>query len=368
MKGVREFMNVAVSIIVPLYKVEKYFRKCMDSILAQKLENIEIILVDDGSPDRCGEMAEEYALIDLRIKVVHQQNGGLSKARNVGVQWATGDYIGFVDPDDWIEADMFSTMYDAAKEKDADTVICGLCEFYEDTERTAIVRYLFLPSIMNGKKEVHDKVLFHILSGKLHAFAWNKLYKRSVLLENRITSPEDMPLMQDTVFALKVFSNMEKTVYIDKPLYHFRRHSSSNSMKFRSDIFSTLFRLLYEKENCIRQSDFSHAESHIAVNEWFIRQILNATLMECSQANPLPFSTRIKRISAIVNHRDVQRALQDVQFQQNFIQRAVLFFFRRRNTASVIFLSVLYNRYLNSGRRVKNWMQQKGYLKQVYSK
>ena len=96
-----------VSIIVPVYKVEKYLRKCIDSIINQTLKDIEIILVDDGSPDNCGKICDEYAAKDTRIKVIHKENGGLSSARNAGMEVAEGEYIGFVDSDDWIESDMY---------------------------------------------------------------------------------------------------------------------------------------------------------------------------------------------------------------------------------------------------------------------
>ena len=95
-----------VSIIVPVYKVEKYLRKCIDSIINQTLKDIEIILVDDGSPDNCGKICDEYAAKDTRIKVIHKENGGLSSARNAGMEVAEGEYIGFVDSDDWIESDL----------------------------------------------------------------------------------------------------------------------------------------------------------------------------------------------------------------------------------------------------------------------
>lgn len=119
-------MRPKFSVIVPMYNVEDYLSECVESIRHQTLRDIEIILVDDGSPDRCGQLAEEYAAEDPRVQVVHRVNGGLGPARNSGMKVAHGEYIGFVDSDDWVEPDMFERLYEAASMADADVVFTGL--------------------------------------------------------------------------------------------------------------------------------------------------------------------------------------------------------------------------------------------------
>lgn len=109
-------MQPLISVIVPIYKVELYLRKCINSILAQTYQNLEVILVDDGSPDQCGIICDEYAKSDSRVRVIHQENSGVASARNAGLQAAQGDYIGFVDSDDWIAPDMYDCLYLAAHE------------------------------------------------------------------------------------------------------------------------------------------------------------------------------------------------------------------------------------------------------------
>lgn len=126
MDEVRGVEGAKISVIVPVYKVEPYLRKCLDSIVNQTHQNLEIILVDDGSPDNCGAICEEYAARDDRIRVIHKENGGVSSARNVGLDIAEGDWIGFVDPDDWIELDMFEYLWKNAEEHEADVVACGM--------------------------------------------------------------------------------------------------------------------------------------------------------------------------------------------------------------------------------------------------
>ncbi|MBR5021230.1 MAG: glycosyltransferase, partial [Oscillospiraceae bacterium] len=124
MDGVRP----KVSIVVPIYRVEKYLSQCVDSLLNQTLEQIEIILVDDGSPDSCGAIADAYAQKDSRIKVIHQSNAGLGPARNTGMQAAAGTYIGFVDSDDWVRPEMYQRLYETAVRHDADIVVSGHCD------------------------------------------------------------------------------------------------------------------------------------------------------------------------------------------------------------------------------------------------
>ena len=124
-----------VSVIVPVYKVEKYLNKCVDSIINQTLEDIEIILVDDGSPDNCGKICDDYAQKDNRIVVIHKTNGGLSDARNAGLEVARGEYIGFVDSDDYIAPEMISLLYGVCKKNSTDIAGCDLAYVYETTDR-----------------------------------------------------------------------------------------------------------------------------------------------------------------------------------------------------------------------------------------
>ncbi len=119
-----------ISIIVPVYKVEPYLRKCVDSILAQTFTDFEVILVDDGSPDNSGKICDEYASKDSRVRVIHKENGGLSSARNAGIDVARGKYLGFVDSDDYIEKDMYELLYDNIVKEQADLSICGIYDIY----------------------------------------------------------------------------------------------------------------------------------------------------------------------------------------------------------------------------------------------
>ena len=131
-------MNKLISIIVPIYKVENYLKRCIDSIINQTYKHIEIILVDDGSPDNCGAICDEYTKFDDRIKVIHKKNGGLSDARNCGIEISTGDYIIFIDGDDYVSKNMCEKLLIRALEHNADIVSCNFKEIYIDNNREKI--------------------------------------------------------------------------------------------------------------------------------------------------------------------------------------------------------------------------------------
>lgn len=173
-----------ISIIVPIYNVELYLRRCLDSILNQTYSNLEIILVDDGSTDKSGKICDEYAKNDSRIKVIHKNNGGLSDARNEGLKIARGKYVGFVDSDDWIELDMYECLYDMLQKFDADISICGANsvdnkkrEFNTGKEIQCIKGYKDITIFEDSqimKAHLHFK-------NEINSGVWNKLYKREIV-------------------------------------------------------------------------------------------------------------------------------------------------------------------------------------------
>ena len=207
-----------ISIIVPVYKVEKYLSKCLDSIVCQTYKKIEIILVDDGSPDNSGNICEEYAAKDNRIKVIHKENGGLSDARNAGLKIATGEYIGFVDSDDYIEEDMFETMYKLIKMYDADISIVS----YKEWKNGRVLNDMNSEELdLYNKVEAIRELL---IDSKIQSYMWNKLFKRQ-LFENT-----EFPLgknFEDIATTLKLFEICEKIVRVETAKYNYIRRDDS---------------------------------------------------------------------------------------------------------------------------------------------
>ena len=175
-----------ISVIIPVYGVEKYIAQCLDSIINQTYKNLEIILVDDGSPDACPKLCDEYSKIDKRIKVIHKKNGGLSDARNVGIDICKGNYITFVDSDDWIEKDMIEQLYSLINKFSADISICNFLRTSD--EKMKIFN-------KNEKIKCYNKyeAIRELLKGhKIQDYAWNKMYKKEVFYNIRYPKGRNM--------------------------------------------------------------------------------------------------------------------------------------------------------------------------------
>lgn len=215
-----------VSIIVPIYNVEKYLKRAVDSLLAQTMEGIEIILVDDGSPDSCGRMIDEYAERCSCCSALHKKNGGLSDARNAGMSIARGEYIGFVDPDDYVEPDMFEKLYEAVKQNDSDLGICG---YFEEFSKNYVVEQTI--QLKNANTTGKDAAV-SFLEGKYGAYAWNKLFKKSIIDANALQFPVGIMLSEDTVFFSDYLKYSKTVSVVEQCLYHYIRNGNSICAKY----------------------------------------------------------------------------------------------------------------------------------------
>ncbi len=225
-----------ISIIVPVYNMGRYLRQCVDSILAQTFQNWECLLIDDGSTDDSGEICEEYAEKDKRIRVVYKKNGGLSSARNVGVSLAQADLIGFVDSDDWIDVDMYMNLYQSMKENDSDIAVCGI--YFDMSGKSVPKPVLIEEDVLEGKN-----ALWLILEDKyITSYAWNKLYKKSLL--KGLPFPEI--LFEDYAVVYKWFSRAKKVTLCHAPAYHYRQRR--NSIVHNRDAATEYLRFKLDKE------------------------------------------------------------------------------------------------------------------------
>ena len=228
-----------VSVIVPIYNVEKYLEKCINSLLSQTLEDIQIILVNDGSKDNSGNIAKEYEKNNNdRIIYVEKENGGLSDARNYGLKYATGDFIAFLDSDDYIEKNAYEEMYNKAIEENADYVECDfIWEF---------------PNKIRVDKQYPYKNKKEMLSF-VRVVAWNKLIKRQLIIDNNLEFPKGLRY-EDIEFTYKLIPFVNKFAYVDKPFIHYvqREGSIANVQNERTaEIFTVLDNVIefYKKNN-----------------------------------------------------------------------------------------------------------------------
>lgn len=211
-------MEPLISVIVPTYNVELYLRQCVDSIIHQTYRNLEIILVDDGSPDHCGAICDEYAKKDNRIVVIHKENGGLSDARNAGMRAMHGEYLMFVDSDDWLTEDCVERLYHLAEQNDADLVIGSSDRRDEHNGLLPSVDNIYTQTTIFDREQAMQDMLAHGCS------AWARLYRKD------IHAGIDFPrgeINEDEAIVLEILSRCEKVVATEHIVYHYRCRSDS---------------------------------------------------------------------------------------------------------------------------------------------
>lgn len=268
-----------ISIIVPIYKIpESYLKKCLDSILTQNFEDIEVILVDDESPDKCGDICDEYANIDSRIRVIHQKNQGVSVARNAGIDAANGKWISFVDGDDWLEPDYVSKFYEITLNDNSDIIMCDCYVNYSSRE----VKNKFFNDFeikTTGKEK--DRFLLQYLCSKICnddlattdvGSPWAKIYKREFLIKNNLRFKPELIRMQDNVFNLYAFQLANSLYYKENYLYHYRKSEFSGFCRYTPNIikyYELVFKELDEFINKYKKSE----EFNIAKNVKIVKSI-----------------------------------------------------------------------------------------------
>lgn len=215
-----------ISVIVPVYKAEKYLHRCVDSILAQTFTDFEVLLIDDGSPDRSGEICDEYAQKDSRVRVFHKENGGVSSARQCGIDNAQGEYTIHADPDDWVEPNMLEELYAKAKEDDADMVIC---DFYVNNVDRQIYKKQ-KPSALE-----HETVLRELFQ-QLHGSCCNKLVRRTCYSDYKVQFPKEFNLYEDLFVNTCFLINPIKVSYHPKAFYHYVISASDTSVTKKVDL------------------------------------------------------------------------------------------------------------------------------------
>lgn len=235
--------NPKVSIIVPIYNVEKYLDRCIQSLVNQTLNDIEIILVDDGSPDNCPSMCDEYAQKDNRIKVIHKQNAGLGYARNSGLEIATGKYVAFVDSDDYVDTTMYESLYKGTELINPDAIFCGF--------KTEVAK-----GVWHESREVEQDQLWEgndvkefmynmIASGKgvkqerlYQMSVWHAIYKREIITNNKLVFPSERDVVsEDIPFQVDFLKNANKVLYLNAHFYYYCLNETSLSFTFKKEKF-----------------------------------------------------------------------------------------------------------------------------------
>lgn len=239
----------AISIICPVYKAEEYLHRCVDSILAQTFTDFELLLINDGSPDKSGIICNKYAQMDSRVKVFHKENGGVASARQCGLDNAQGEYTIHADPDDWVEPTMLEELYAKTAEANADMVIC---DFYEEYKHKQIYRK------QEPNTLITENILRQVLDGSIHGAVWNKLIRRECFNIYNIRTPNEILFWEDRYVTCRLLMHNIKVAYLNKAFYHYDLYSNDNSI-VRSVSLKSLNSQIYF---------ITYFEKHLDVNKY----------------------------------------------------------------------------------------------------
>lgn len=288
--------NVSISIIVPVYNVEQYLRRCVDSLVNQTYRNLEIILVDDGSPDRCGEICDDYAEKDDRIVVIHKPNGGLSDARNKGIDIARGDYIMFIDSDDWIEKEACKELVKIATKEQADIIPFGVNNVY-DNGKIESYPIKFKGNITSA--DCIKALIYNIKDYGIFNYACNKMYSIDLFDNIRFQSGK---LAEDQGMTYKLF-HIAKRIYVcDKQLYnYYQRVGSISDSQYRPQLivdrhYLWMERLIFIKKYYPELADMQKAQ--------ILGAVYAAIIKLQNDSNYDEFRKEIKQMAVSYKHKE----------------------------------------------------------------
>lgn len=314
-QGRKNKMSTKVSVVVPVYNVEKYLNRCVKSIQNQTLKEIEIILVNDGSTDHSGAMCDEFATLDERIQVIHKENGGLTSAWKAGVERAQSDFVGFVDSDDWIDLDMFEKLYEKAVETNADLTICGLVYEFEDgvtkskTESSKLVGKLY------ERKEIESKIFPTLLSDgsffgrTIQPARVTKLYKRQIILDNIKYCSDRVSIGEDLQLTFPVLCDAKRVLMIENYFpYHYWINANSMTGKHDENYVGKIAETMNQLLNISVQKNVFDFSTQI-INDFLCLTILGIK-NEIMRNYKAGFSKVIKNLKKIFNMPEVREAIE----------------------------------------------------------
>ncbi|MEV5025992.1 glycosyltransferase [Paenibacillus sp. LPE1-1-1.1] len=342
-------MTIKVSVIVPVYNAEPYLAECMESLLKQSLRECEFIFVNDGSTDNSVSIIERYGKLDSRIILVQQSNQGVSMARNAGMEAASGEYIGFVDADDFIEADMYGVLYEAASEERCDIV---LSNFESEIEgHYVLTKYPFPRESIMGEAFIRKEILPVFLRTDELNTACNKLYLKSLIKDHGIIFPKNVALGEDGLFNMDAFSCAKSLKYIDYTGYHYRETVGSATRDIvKKDYFQRALEVYYtELPICYKGLLDEETVSHLKSIK-LIQSVMAYIHIYLKPTDNLRVNEQIKYIRKMIESNEVKAALpiykKETELALDRYQKLMLYFINRRSWFG-LFCMTAYSRLRN---------------------
>lgn len=339
-----------ISIILPVYNVEKYLSDCLDSLINQTFQEIEIIAVNDGSTDSSAEILLQYASKDKRVKIINQVNQGLSGARNSGMARAAGDYIMLVDSDDWIDVETCEAAFKACVENQADIVFWS---YIREFEKISLPKVIFTEDRIFDKNQcrlLHCRftgLLGHELSNPENsdsmATAWGKLYKSEIIKKNNLTFTDlkKIGAYEDGLFNLHYFGYVEKAVFINKYFNHYRKSNvNALTQTYKPELFNQYKKLFQIIKQYIHENGLSN-EFNDALNNRICLSIIGVGLTECLAQNPKSSVERIRFIRNVINDMMYKNAYKQLTLKYFPIHWKLFFVCAKYNVPIGVYLLLL---------------------------
>lgn len=345
--------NPLVSIIIPVYNVERYLNECIESCINQTFKNLEIILINDGSTDSSPEICERYSNVDNRIKIVHKENGGLSSARNEGLRLVKSDYIIFLDSDDWIELNTVELALNAMEETKSDIVFWNYNKRYLNKDEVSIYSNSDYLVELSGKdlKKIKRRILGLInneLSNptKTDAFisAWGKLYKTELIKENNLEFlPTQIVGSEDAPFNIFAFHYAQKICYLPFALNNYRMYNESSLTKHHQNTLFPRFKNLYFHLEEFIDNHNLNEEYNEALKNRFALSLINCTLSITSKNFKASFLEKRKAVKEILSDSLYQNCLKNIRISSMPFQWKIFFTAAKLQFASlIVIISLIY--------------------------
>lgn len=305
-------MGDLISVIVPVYNVEKYLEKCVESICLQTYMHLEIILVDDGSTDRSGSICDALAVTDKRITVIHKENGGLSDARNAGMNAANGTFICFFDSDDWVEADTLQKAYMAIRQSGADVAIWGFSKDFVDTQECVVrSEVLRKPAAVCNRARKDYNMLADDTSLAMIGYAWNKLYRRCVLVRNQLEFDRGISLVEDMLFNSRALVAANAMVFVDNVGTHYiQRKRETLGAKFYPDYFELKLRACRARESLLKAYGASEDIAFGIIEKYYFTAVKSSCRMACTTIS-LTDKEKMKYIRELCGKSEVAKIVKE---------------------------------------------------------
>lgn len=311
-----EFSVPTVSVIVPVYKAEKYLSKCIDSILSQTYKEFELILIDDGSPDGCGKICDNYAKRDSRIKVIHKENGGVSSARNAGIKESIGKYICFVDSDDMLIPEFLDECLKSFEDLGVNLAVCG----YSIRDVKGQVNNI---TYSNKSAEVLNRngSIMNLLEKVLIAAPWGKLYRADIIKDNDIVFPIELSCGEDLIFNFRYCDFAKEIAMINKPLYFYNTENEASLMNvYRADLLSLKKTIIKELSFFIKKWNVESEQKKKFEN--YVYYSYESVLFNTfSENNKDSFLNKLKYNRDILKSDEFSKVLREFNGNLNFVYR-----------------------------------------------